>query len=246
MPSVLIKDAIILAGGLGTRLRSVVPELPKCMAPVNGKPFLHYVIQYLQKEGIKNFIFSLGYKHEYISEWLAFNYDPSIYSTIVEEEPLGTGGAILKSCNAIHHDNVFITNGDTMFTISLPTLSKMHIENQAACTLALKPMSNFDRYGVVTTNANQQITSFKEKMFYKEGLINGGLYALNVTSFKQYNWPEKFSFEKNYLEKSIDSKSLYGFKEDAYFIDIGIPEDFQRVQKEFAEGMHLKSGLRSL
>ncbi len=235
----LIKEAIILAGGLGTRLRSAVPELPKCMAPVNGKPFLRYVIAYLQKEGIEKFIFSLGYKHEYICNWLATHYASSMYSTVIETEPLGTGGAIFKSCNAINNKHAIITNGDTMFTVSLAALTAMHIDNHAACTLALKPMKNFDRYGVVATNASHQIVSFKEKKFYTEGFINGGMYALNVESFKQHNWSEKFSFEKDYLEKVVDDKILFGLKEDAYFIDIGIPEDYERVQYEFAQGLHL-------
>ncbi len=236
----MIKDAIILAGGLGTRLRSAVPELPKCMAPVNGKPFLHYVIANLHNEGIEHFIFSLGYKQAYISDWLAKNYPASMYTTVIEHEPLGTGGAIAKSCDAVNGKHVFITNGDTLFTASLAALSTMHTTHHAACTLALKSMKNFDRYGVVTTNTDNQITSFKEKMFYEKGLINGGLYALNVESFKQHHWPEKFSFEKDYLEKLIDTKTLFGINADAYFIDIGIPEDFERVQYEFAAGLHLE------
>lgn len=232
----MIKEAIILAGGLGTRLRSVVADKPKCMAAVAGKPFLHYLISFLQKNGIESFIFSVGYMHEIIEDFLKENYQQLKYKISLEREPLGTGGAIKLGCKKTSQKNVLICNGDTLYKIDCHSLSKFHEEKNADCTLSLKPMVNFDRYGVVEINDDNSIKLFKEKQFYKSGLINGGVYALNVNRFLQENYPEKFSFEKEYLEKNIKSKNqiatLFGQVQDEYFIDIGIPEDYEKAKFE--------------
>ena len=234
----MIKEAIILAGGLGTRLRSVVSDMPKCMAPVAGEPFLHYVISSLQKNGIENFIFSVGYMHEAIEIYLLHDYAELKYSISLEEEPLGTGGAIKLACSKALGKDIIVANGDTIFKINCDLLSQFHKEKNAACTLSLKPMVNFDRYGVVELNEDYSIKSFKEKQWYQSGLINGGVYALNVEKFLKENLPEKFSFESDYLEKNIFSVNqnpkLYGIIQNEYFIDIGIPEDYERAQKDFA------------
>ncbi len=233
----MIKQAIILAGGLGTRLRSVVSDVPKCMALVNGKPFLHYLIQLLEKKGIDEFIFSLGYLNELIERYLQENYPTLSYSVSLETEPLGTGGAIRLACTKMSEQNVLVCNGDTFYEIDVDVLDKFHIEKNAECTLCLKPMENFDRYGVVELNTDQSVKSFKEKDYYKKGLINGGVYVLNVSRFLKNELPEKFSFEKEYLEKNVHSDKsksrLFGLIQDAYFIDIGIPEDYNKAQKDF-------------
>lgn len=225
-------EAIILAGGLGTRLRSVVPDLPKCMAPVNGKPFIAYVIDYLQKQGVEKFILSLGYKHEAIIAFINEQYSTLPVQYSIEEEPLGTGGAIRYACIKTSVDNVIVTNGDTLFKADIAEVVSLHTLNNADCTLSLKPMKNFDRYGVVELNEDNSIKSFKEKQHYEDGLINGGLYVLNTKSFLSAYLPLKFSFEKNYLEPFYKEKKMYGVVQDAYFIDIGIPEDYTRAQKE--------------
>jgi D-glycero-alpha-D-manno-heptose 1-phosphate guanylyltransferase len=224
-------EAIILAGGLGTRLRSAVPDLPKCMAPVNGKPFLFYVINFLQKQGISTFILSLGYKSEVIIDYCNTNFATLDIQYVIEAEPLGTGGAIQLACEKAVGNTVVATNGDTLFMVELAALLQFHKNQHANCTLALKPMQHFDRYGVVELTTNGSISSFKEKMFYTEGLINGGLYVLEKSALKAAALPEKFSFEKDFLEKQYQL-NMYGMPQDGYFIDIGIPEDFERAQTE--------------
>jgi len=227
-----VATAIILAGGLGTRLRSAVPDLPKCMAPVNGKPFIGFVTDYFISQGVKQFIFSLGYMHEVIIDYVSKAY-PSlnvIYS--IEEEPLGTGGAIKLACAKATDKNVLVTNGDTLFTVDAKAVIASHKMHNADCTLSLKPMKDFSRYGVVTLYDDGRVESFKEKQFYAEGLMNGGLYVLNVPRFLNEDLPEKFSFEKDYLEKLYAQRNMFGIPQDAYFIDIGIPEDYQRAQVE--------------
>jgi D-glycero-alpha-D-manno-heptose 1-phosphate guanylyltransferase len=228
----MIKEAIILAGGLGTRLRNAVPDLPKCMAPVSGKPFLFYVIDHLQKQGIDKFIFSLGYKSEVIIEYTKKQYSKTNLQYSIENEPLGTGGGIKLALSKATEKNVLVLNGDTLFSINIKTISALHEAKKADCTLALKPMQNFERYGVVELNSDLSVASFKEKRFYKKGLINGGVYALNAERFIAEGLPEKFSFEKDYLESYYNKRNIYGIVQDEYFIDIGIPEDFERAQQE--------------
>lgn len=234
----MIREAIILAGGLGTRLRTVVFDKPKCMAPVNGKPFLNYLIHFLKESGIEKFVFSVGYRHEAIADYLAKDFASLNYKLSVESEPLGTGGAIKLSCNQTSERHVLVCNGDTLFKIDLVALSNFHKRKNARCSLCLRPMENFDRYGVVELNDNEEVKSFKEKKYYKSGLINGGVYGLDVAHFTSENFPEKFSFEKDYLEKKTETSesekpTLFGLVQDKYFIDIGIPEDYDRAGKEF-------------
>jgi D-glycero-alpha-D-manno-heptose 1-phosphate guanylyltransferase len=226
----MIKEAIILAGGLGTRLRSAVPELPKCMAPVGGRPFIHYLTDYFRRAGITHFIFALGYKNDYFDAYFQQDFPRDGYSISLEDEPLGTGGAIRRACTKGTEDSVLVLNGDTFYGIRLAELSAFHDTNNADCTLCLKPMANFDRFGVVGLGPDQQVTEFREKQYYPAGLINGGVYALNRRRFLEEDLPEKFSFEKDYLEKG--HHRLYGLVQDNYFIDIGIPEDYRRVQQE--------------
>jgi len=228
--------AVILAGGLGTRLRSAVPDLPKCMAPVAGKPFLYYVIKYLQQQGVEHFIFSLGYMHEIISQWLSTNYPALKYSLSVENEPLGTGGAVRLALLQATTRHALVLNGDTLFTVDCKKLLQFHQQNEAACTLALKPMKDFSRYGVVEISGNGQIVSFKEKSYYSHGLINGGVYVLDVRRFLQLELPQKCSFEKDYLEKYCKTEKMMAQEQDEYFIDIGIPEDFEQAGRDFVDG----------
>jgi D-glycero-alpha-D-manno-heptose 1-phosphate guanylyltransferase len=227
-----IKEAIILAGGLGTRLKSVLPDLPKCMAPVNGKPFLSYIIEYYQQQGIEKFIFAMGYKHEVITAWVKEQYPSLPAEFVIEKEPLGTGGAIQLAVEKVNSKDILILNGDTFFKVNMEALSTFHKRNASACTLALKPMKNFDRYGAVEIEEDDHIKNFKEKQHYSEGLINGGVYILSTGRFRQQKRPDKFSFEKDYLEVFFSAMPMYGCVQDGYFIDIGIPEDFERAQVE--------------
>lgn len=224
--------AIILAGGLGTRLRDTVPDLPKCMAPVAGKPFLSYVIDHLRMQGVERFIFSLGYKWGMVEDYLQKEYSTLNYTSVIEEEPLGTGGAIKLALQKFPSGDVVIANGDTLFKVNLHEISEFHRTNNSACTLALKPMHNFDRYGVVETDSSGKIISFQEKKYYEDGLINGGIYLLNREKFISHSFPEKFSFEKDYLEQFCTEGNMYGSIQNGYFIDIGVPEDYQKAQHE--------------
>ena len=235
------QGAVILAGGLGTRLRDAVSDLPKAMAPVAGKPFLSYVIDYLRMQGVAHFVFSLGFKAGVIQQYLKEKYPTLNYETVVEDEPLGTGGAIRLALQKVKSNDVLIANGDTLFKIDAEKLRQQHHRNNAECTLALKPMKNFNRYGVVEVDNNGKIISFKEKQFYQEGLINGGVYLLNKEQFFTRSFPQKFSFEKDYLEAFCSEGKFYGAVQDGYFIDIGIPADYEKAQEDLkAPALDLK------
>jgi D-glycero-alpha-D-manno-heptose 1-phosphate guanylyltransferase len=231
----MITEAIILAGGLGTRLRSVVADLPKCLADVNGKPFLYYIIQRLKRNGIKKFIFSLGYKSSEVEAFIKLNLSVDEYNVVVENEPLGTGGGIQLAMKMSHQSDCIVVNGDTYFNVDLKDLSSFHLNENVECTISLKPMKNFDRYGSIEINNTNTITSFKEKQYVESGFINGGVYALNKAKFLQHHFPEKFSFEKDYLEPNAASQILKGFIQNKYFIDIGIPEDYKKAQTELID-----------
>jgi D-glycero-alpha-D-manno-heptose 1-phosphate guanylyltransferase len=226
----LISEAIILAGGLGTRLRDAVPDLPKCMAPVAGHPFLYYIIRYLESQGVRRFVFSLGYRHDVVEDFLHNHFPKLDYTCVIEPAPLKTGGAIKLALSAVESEDVIVMNGDTLFKVMLKELEGVHLQQQAACTLALKPMVRFDRYGAVATNKDGRIIAFEEKKYLDSGNINGGVYLLNKGKFLTHDWPEVFSFESDYLQRESNTKDFFGVIQDRYFIDIGIPEDFNKAQ----------------
>jgi len=226
-------EAIILAGGLGTRLQGVIGAYPKCMAPVNGKPFLNYLFDYLAHQKCTRAILSLGYKHKIITDWLE---DQDVYfevDCVIEQEPLGTGGGILAAMEIAETDDVAVVNGDTLFKVNLYEQLTFHKSRNAETTLALKKMHRFDRYGIVNTDAKGAINSFEEKQYREEGSINGGVYIINRETFLERQLPEKFSFEKDYLERFTKERKFYGYTSDSYFIDIGIPADYEKVQEDF-------------
>lgn len=226
-------ECIILAGGMGTRLQSVVADVPKCMAPVNDQPFLHYIFNYLEQQECSNIILSLGYKHEYVTQWLKTQRRSFKIKFVVEREPLGTGGGIKLAIAESQSNNVFVLNGDTMFRADLQSMFKFHNEKNAAATLALKPMQQFERYGAVEANNDQRITNFHEKKYREQGLINGGIYLLNKRSFLEKPFPQKFSMEQDYFEANVADQKMYGFVSNGYFIDIGIPAHYKQAQQDF-------------
>ena len=224
--------AIILAGGLGTRLRTVINDLPKPMAPVNDKPFLHYIFQYLKQERIGEVILSVGYKHEVIEDFFGKEYLGIKIQYSVEEEPLGTGGGIKQAFDLITGP-AYVLNGDTFFGVNLHGFSDFYFERGSDMVLALKDLQNFDRYGTVQLNAESRITKFEEKKFLTEGLINGGVYFFDKSLFTKVETGQKFSFEKDVLEKYTRELKFTGKTFDGYFIDIGIPEDYNKAQHDF-------------
>lgn len=231
-------EVIILAGGLGTRLRSVVSEVPKCMAPVAGKPFLWYLLNYLSSfEAVDRVILSVGYLREVIYKWIedVKNEFPFEFDYAIEEQPLGTGGGIKLALGKANDERVFVLNGDTFFDVDLMQLYDAHMIGEKAITLALKPMKRFDRYGTVNMEPiTGTILSFNEKQYCEEGLINGGVYVISKEAPIFEGLDEKFSFETAVLEPQCSRHQLLGVVQDGFFIDIGVPEDYKKAQSIFA------------
>lgn len=227
------KECIILAGGLGTRLQSVVMDVPKCMAPINGQPFIKYLLDYLENERFDRVIISLGYKSEIIINWLeSVNYGMQI-EYVIEKVPLGTGGAIKFAMSLVQSDTVFIYNGDTFFSIDSDLLLSQHIKKKADISIALKFLHNIDRYGTVKMNNDNKIIQFIEKKHLEQGLINGGIYIINKDLLIQTQ-DEAFSFEKDILEKKVDELFFSGVIFNNYFIDIGVPKDYHQMNQDFS------------
>jgi D-glycero-alpha-D-manno-heptose 1-phosphate guanylyltransferase len=227
-------EAIILAGGQGTRLRSVVADVPKPMAPIQGKPFLYYLLNSLKKQGIKKFIISVGYKSEHITDYFGDNFCniPIIYAH--ELIPLGTGGAVRLALQYSTNENVFILNGDSFFSVNINKLRYFHEASNSDFTLALRKVNNeHGRYGNVDIEEDGKIINF-DNSNNTDVLINGGIYFINKESFlKNIPSTHSFSLENDFLKELPQNVKLYGVEFiKAYFIDIGIPPDFERAQIE--------------
>jgi D-glycero-alpha-D-manno-heptose 1-phosphate guanylyltransferase len=230
------KDCIILAGGRGTRLQSVVKDQPKCLADINGEPFLHYILTQLKPHHFCKVVFSVGYLKDQVIDWVNNNWQRYGFAIdfAEETEPLGTGGGIKNALKYTDTDDVVVLNGDTMFNIDFDALLAINQMKQADVSLALKPMQNFDRYGTVVVNEENEIVKFEEKQFKENGLINGGIYCIYRPSFLSLDLPNVFSFEQDYLEKSASFKHhIYGLQQNNYFIDIGIPQDYEQAKLDF-------------
>lgn len=224
-------DAIVLAGGMGTRLKAVVKDIPKPMAPIGNRPFLSYILDELYAQGVRRAVLSTGYKHEVVEEYFGNHYKGLEIEYSVEDSPLGTGGAIKKALACVQTPQAMILNGDTMFKVDLQAMQRFHQEKGADMTLALRKMEKCDRYGTVETEAHR-VVRFGEKMASKPGAINGGIYMLNKDVVLGKGLPEKFSFEKDFMEAFYQDINMLAYESDAYFIDIGIPQDYARAQNE--------------
>jgi len=223
-------DCIILAGGLGTRLSSVVSDKPKCMADVNGQPFLNYILEEIESQGVvDHVILSLGHMHQQVIDWLKSKAFLFKVSWVIEKELKGTGGAIRYALQKSKSGKVFIINGDTYFNIDWTQLVEK-FDDKMDIILALREVENANRYGQVELEpVTHQILSFHEKSADNApGFINGGVSLINKTVFDKIDAADPFSFETVVLPQICSEGRLYGHLFNDYFIDIGIPEDYQR------------------
>jgi D-glycero-alpha-D-manno-heptose 1-phosphate guanylyltransferase len=233
-------EAVILAGGAGTRLLSVVSDVPKCMASVAGKPFLHYLLTKLETAGFRHVILALGFKHEIIEAWIK-EYKTSLkIMSVVEDTPLGTGGAVKSALSHAEETSVFVFNGDSYLELDYQAMIRFYTEKKASTAIALKQMFNFERYGKVEIDKDSRIVRFGEKQYCDAGFINGGVYVMNRKVLERF--PAQFSLEKDYFEPEVSTGKLAGFPTGGYFIDIGIPEDYLRAQKDFAHEIPKERG----
>ncbi len=219
-------DAIILAGGMGTRLRSVVSDCPKPLAPIADIPFLDYLLQQLSGK-ISRAILAVGYKGDPIIERyseLDFGF-PILFSE--EDSPLGTGGAACKAASLAKSDTIWVLNGDSYFAISFGEMEKAH---RGDVTIACRKVEDVSRYGSLKLE-QERIVAFEEKGGVKAGWINGGIYLLK----KELLLEEKraaFSLEHDFFPQLLLShKELFAYRSAANFIDIGTPASYQRAEE---------------
>ncbi|HOF20747.1 MAG TPA: nucleotidyltransferase family protein [Bacteroidales bacterium] len=223
-------EVIILAGGLGTRLREVIRDIPKPMAPVAGRPFLHYILDWLRRYPVRKIIISAGYRAEVIREHFGSRFYEIPLEYVIEEKPLGTGGAVNYALGKTAGNDILVLNGDTWFPVDPCRLMGFHSSEDSRFSLALKRMFDFDRYGTVSLEGNR-VLGFNEKKACDEGLINGGIYVINRKFFESQKMPEVFSLEKDFLEKNAGKSVLKGMIFGDPFLDIGIPEDYAKAEE---------------
>ena len=233
----MLNTAIILAGGMGTRLKTIISDLPKPMAPIMNVPFLTYQLNYLKHFGIKKVIFSVGYLSEKIIAHYNQSFENISIEYSIEKNPLGTGGGIRMAISNLKEDLVLILNGDSFFDLNLEQFYNLHLEQKAEFSLALRYVNNSERYGNIEFNSSHQITSFIEKnQLNQSGYINAGVYILSKKLYLQNTKPDiNFSIEKDFFEKQLNQLIIKGFEFKDYFIDIGIPEDYLKAQDDFKE-----------
>jgi len=230
----MIKEAIILAGGLGTRLKEVSGDIPKSMVPICNKPFLEYQLGFLDSWGIQHVVLSVGYKKEFIINHFGSSFKGISIDYCIEDEPLGTGGAVAKSMELINKHAAFVFNGDTFFEVNLHRLYDFRRIKECDICLVIRFVDNVSRYGSVVTNEEFRITGFTEKgSITGEGYINGGVYYIDKRTFMSQGLPEKFSLENDFFGKYYSRLRLYGLRCFSYFRDIGVPEDYFNAQNEF-------------
>jgi D-glycero-alpha-D-manno-heptose 1-phosphate guanylyltransferase len=224
-------QAIVLAGGQGTRLRPVVSDIPKSMAPIAGRPFLFYLLERLERQGIVDVVIAAGYLSEHIQRGLGSRQGKVRLRYSIEREPLGTGGALRQALMLIEHYPVFAVNGDTYLELDFAAMRRAHDAAGARISMAVRPLSDTGRYGRVVVREDRVI-AFAPGEAGKPGLINCGVYLFGDDVLASAGLPEKFSFERDFLEPNAGTLSPFAFETDGYFIDIGVPEDFARAQRE--------------
>lgn len=236
-------EAILLCGGLGTRLRSVVSDRPKPMADIAGKPFLHYLVKMLSESGVKHLIFALGYMGEQIEAYFQSGEDYGLsISYSYEDSPLGTGGAIRNALSYVSGENVLVLNADTYFHTDYESLLREQLKNKAAMTIASRKIEDISRYGAILKDESGRILRWNEKMSSDRaeapcpGEINGGIYVMQKSLIEKI--PEgKQSLENDCIPAWLeDGLYLQAVPSDGYFMDIGIPEDYAQFKEDVESG----------
>ena len=238
-------EAIVLAGGLGTRLAERLNGVPKPMAPIAGRPFLEILLNQLQRAGCTRVLLSVGHLHAVIQDHFGASFRGMRIEYVVEDVPLGTGGAIRMALTQASEESVLALNGDTFLQADYADMMRFHTVQATSMTMAITHQANVARYGAVLVR-DGRIVGFQEKSSQVSGnqapgrinqgpgWINAGAYALN----KNIQWPsplpQKFSFETDFLAPEIDRIAPAAYQVDGFFLDIGIPEDLDRAQTALA------------
>ena len=224
-------EAIVLAGGMGTRLASVIQGIPKVLAPVGNQPFLELLLRRLRQKGMRRVILSVGYMAGMVRERMGEQFEGLELAYAVEDRPLGTGGGTLKALSLARSDSVFVLNGDTFVDVDYAAMLSRHLDLGAKASIAVVDVPDCARYGRILMRKDR-VAGFAEKGQPGPGLISAGTYVMNRDIFESYGMPAAFSLESDFFVPHIGQLCPLAFVTSGYFIDIGIPEDLARAQME--------------
>lgn len=223
-------EAIVLAGGFGTRLRQVVPDLPKPMAPVAGRPFLAILLTMLAQKGFTRVVLSLGFMSEKIMTYFGDNFAGIQIAYVVESAPLGTGGAVRLAMNQCQEDHVFVLNGDTFLDLEVDAVEQQWQHHHSTIMVG-RSVPDTSRYGRLLID-DTKVIGFTEKGVPGPGIINAGCYIFGSNLLNNFQLNSPFSLEADYLAKIVTQAPIDLFVTSGQFIDIGVPEDFLLAQTE--------------
>lgn len=240
-------DTVILAGGLGTRLRSVLPDRQKVLADVGGNPFLQKLIDHYFDAGTGRIVLALGYRATEVEKFISHNFGTARITASIEPEPLGTGGALRYALPKVQSDTVLVANGDSFADIDLAALLHFHRTQGSKITLALAFVDDMRRYGRVSIDDRGAVISFEEKRadgVAESGYINAGVYLIEREVIAAIPSSQKISLEHDVFPARV-GKDLYAYKQHASFIDIGTPESWAVAGEFFAELEKRRAGIGS-
>jgi len=224
-------EAIILAGGFGTRLQKIVKDVPKPMAPVNSKPFLEILLEHCLKNGISRVVFSVGYLSEQIISYFGSRYKDIEIEYSIEKEPLGTGGAVLQSMKLILAESFFILNGDTYLDVNYKDVAQYYCLYGNPIIVGCQ-VNDASRYGSLKLDENNNVIGFGEKSKVGHGIINAGCYYFPKSIFEgTIIKNQKFALEKEFLMDYVQHNEVSCYLFKGKFIDIGVPEDYFQAQQ---------------
>ena len=223
--------AIVLCGGLGTRLGELKRDTPKPMLTVAGRPFLAHVLDKLSGIGLQGLIISAGFQWRKVRDFVGLEWNGLRIGYSIEATPLGTGGAIKNAMRENNLAEALIINGDTMFDIDIMHFIKFSRKINSVTCIALREMQDCGRYGRVSVNESNRVLNFEEKGCKGPGLINGGIYYINYDPLRDVAL-KKFSFETDFLQSKVSQIDIHGLVFKDYFIDIGIPSDLLSANTE--------------
>ena len=226
-------EAIILAGGLGTRLQKIVSDVPKPMASISGRPFLEILLTSLARKNTSRIILSVGYMGNLIKEHFGNSFGGMEIEYAHEEAPLGTGGAIRLSMEKVRSDHVFVFNGDTFLDLELDRVEKQWQQRHRSIIVG-RNVSEVSRYGRLLTDKGH-VVGFSEKGVSGSGIINAGCYVISREQLSSFAPQVPFSFERDFLPKVVKKGEFDVFITNGKFIDIGVPDDYLRAQSVLLE-----------
>lgn len=222
-------EAIVLVGGLGTRLRGVVSDVPKPLAQIAGRPFLAWLLDHLARSGLRRVLLSVGYRADMIRDAIGDRHAGVTVDYVEEQTPLGTGGALRQALRSVDGTSAFALNGDTLFLVSLAEMARTAASFPDRLIVALRAVDEADRYGTCLVE-HGRIVAFTAARPQGAALINGGVYVLPRGIFDPFDLPERFSFEADFMESNVATLQPRAVIDNANFIDIGVPATFEAAQ----------------